>query len=316
MSRPGSGGHERRNRGGVLGADEAHGFLHFLRRAEHQMIQPDRIHAELLGDLDHLVERVEALVRDGRVDADPQRRVLAAGRRLQPREPLAGPLERPLQAARDVVHLARTVNRDADVLEEPGRREIRQGLGPLLADDGPVRRQIAAGVALLAEEIQDGHDVLPHEDLAAGEVHLEPGTVGERLAQRVEGHLLAPLALDVQQVADVAELAVQVAPHRRFVDGAHREPIGATGPLLDEALDAALVQAATVPGPGVPRDRPRAGAHRDRLAPSGNGRTQRSTGRPVVLRVLRDVAGQGHRFAKSPAAKRCGTTSASGPSRE
>ena len=86
------------------------------------------------------------------------------------------------------------------------------------------------------------------------------GRVGERAAQRVERHLLAPLALDVQQVADVAELAVQVAPHRRFVDGAHRQAIGAAGLLVEESLNALLVAHAAIARPRVPgkRYRPRA----------------------------------------------------------
>ena len=63
----------------------------------------------------------------------------------------------------------------------------------------------------------------------------------ERLAQRVESQFLAPLSLDIQEVADVAELAVQIAPHRRLVDGSHRQPIGAAGLLVDEALDPPLV---------------------------------------------------------------------------
>ena len=85
----------------------------------------------------------------------------------------------------------------------------------------------------------------------------KPGWSGNALAQRVERQLLAPLALDVQQVADVAELAVQVAPHRRFVDGAHRQAVGAAGLLVEEALDPLLVAAAAVAGPGVARQRQR-----------------------------------------------------------
>ena len=45
----------------------------------------------------------------------------------------------------------------------------------------------------------------------------------EGAAQGVERQLLAPLAFDVQQIADVAELARQVAPHGRFVDEADRQ---------------------------------------------------------------------------------------------
>ena len=83
-----------------VGADQPDGLRDFFRRAEHQVIQADRIDAELFGDVDHLVERLEALVRDGRVDADAQRRVLAPRGLLQPPQPFAGPLERALQSAR------------------------------------------------------------------------------------------------------------------------------------------------------------------------------------------------------------------------
>ena len=69
----------------------------------------------------------------------------------------------------------------------------------------------------------------------------KPGLIGEGGAQRLERQLLPPLAFDVQQVADVAELAVQVAPHGRFVDGADRKAIGAAGLLVEKALDATFV---------------------------------------------------------------------------
>ena len=202
-------------------------------------------------------------------------RFAASCSRLKPR---AGALERALQPARHVVYLARTVNRDADVLQEPGRREIGQRLGPLVVDDRAVRRQVAAGVALFAEEIEDGHDVLPHEDLAAGEADLEAGVVGERLAQRVERHLLAPFPFDIQQVADVAELAVQVAPHRRFVDGAHRQPIGAPGLLLDEAAGCAARSAGAgiAPRHGAPAEAPAPGWRSTRAA------SPRTTAAPPV----------------------------------
>ena len=95
----------------------------------------------------------------------------------------------------------------------------------------------------------------------------KPGLIGERLAQRVERQLLAPLAFDVQQVADVAELAVQVAPHRRFVDGAHRQPIGAAGLLVEEPLDPPLVSAA-------PDTRPRMA--RQAAAPARASRSSRA----------------------------------------
>ena len=116
MSSPGSARDERGDDGGVVRADEPHGLGDFFRRAEHQMIQADRIDAEFFGDVDHLIERLEALVRDRGVDADTQRRLLAARRRLQPLQPRARPLERAFQAARRVVRSPGTVDRDADVL--------------------------------------------------------------------------------------------------------------------------------------------------------------------------------------------------------
>ena len=75
----------------------------------------------------------------------------------------------------------RAVDRDADVFEEALGREIRERLGALLRDDRAVGRQVAAGVALLAEEIEHGHDVLAHEDLAAGQADLEAVLLRERL---------------------------------------------------------------------------------------------------------------------------------------
>ena len=52
--------------------------------------------------------------------------------------------ERALQPARDVVHVAGTVDRHADVLEEARRGEIGQRFGPLVTDDGSVCRQVPA----------------------------------------------------------------------------------------------------------------------------------------------------------------------------
>ena len=86
---------------------QPHGLGDFLRRAEHQVIEADRVDAELLGDVDHLVQRVERLVRDGGVDADAQRRVPALRRRLQPAQARGRALERALHAARLVVQLVR-----------------------------------------------------------------------------------------------------------------------------------------------------------------------------------------------------------------
>ena len=297
----GIGRDEGRDHRRIVGADQPDGFGDFFRRAVHQVVEPDGVDAELLGHVDHLVERLEALVRDGRVDADAQRRVLASRRLLQPAQPGAGALERALQPARAIVQFPGTVDRHADVLEEARGRQIGQRLGPFLVDDRAVGRQVAAGVALLAEEIQHGHDVLAHEDLAAGEADLEAGLIGEGLAQAVERHLLPPLAFDVQEVDDVAELAVQVAPHRRFVDGANRQAIGAAVLVAQEALDPVLVAAAPVARPGVPRQRDGARARRDRFAKFGDrfgGFTCQghSVARsPVVDRDARARRRSGHR---------------------
>ena len=235
------------------------------------------------------MRRLEALVRHRGVDADAQGRLLAACRLLQPLKSRTGPLERALQAARLVVHLAGAVDRYADVLEKPGGREIRQRFRPLVADDCPVGRQVAAGIPLFAKEIEDGHDVLPHEDLSARQTHLETGIVRERLTQRVERHLPAPLAFDVQQVADVAELAVQVAPHRGFVHSSHGQPIRAARLLVDETADAPLVASAAISRPGVTRQRQRTRPYRDRLPQPRDRRTQGPTTRAGSCRVVGNV---------------------------
>ena len=86
---------------------------------------------------------------------------------------------------------------------------------------------------------------------------------GNAFCERVERQLLAPLPLDVQQVADVAELAVQVAPHGGFVDRAHGQPIGAPGLLVEEPLDPPLVPAPPEPRPRVAGQRQRARVYGD-----------------------------------------------------
>ena len=106
----------------------------------------------------------------------PVRRAASCSRR----RPAAVRSNVPCLAARPVVQLAGAVDRHRDVLQEALLSELGQRLGPLVGDDGAVGRQVAAGVALLAEEIEDPEDVLPHEDLAAREAHLEPRLVGER----------------------------------------------------------------------------------------------------------------------------------------
>ena len=65
--------------------------------------------------------------------------------------------------------------------------------------------------------------------------------IGEGALQGFERHLLAPLAFDIQQVADVAELALQVAAHRRFVHDAGGQGSGVSVLFLDEFFDPVLV---------------------------------------------------------------------------
>ena len=142
--------------------------------------------------------------------------------------------------------------------QEAEARELGERVGALVADDRPVGRQVAAGVALLAEDIEHAQDVLAHEDLAAGQVDLQVA-FREGAAQGVERQLLAPLAFDVQQVADVAELARQVAAHGGLVDEARRQRIGAAGAVLDEAADRLLVPALAQRRVGAARERQRTG---------------------------------------------------------
>src|SRR5205823_6441805 len=111
----------------------------------------------------------------------------------------------------------------------------------------------------------DAEDVLAHEDLTAGEAHLEPGAIRKRAFERLERQFLAPLAFEVQQIADVAELAMQIAPHRRFVDDAGRQRAGASVFVAEEALDAALVAMAAIARPGVREQRHAARPARDRF---------------------------------------------------
>src|SRR5262249_60604026 len=105
--------------------------------------------------------------------------------------------------------------------------EAARRVALFVVDAGAVGGEMPARVTLLAEEIEDGHDVLPHEDLSASQTHLKAWIVRESLPQRFERHLLAPLPLDVQEIPDVAELAVQVAPHGRLVDCPHGQPVSA-----------------------------------------------------------------------------------------
>ena len=94
-----------------------------------------------------LVERVERLVGDGRVDADAQRRVPPAAAACSRRSPAAVRSKVPCTPRALVVQVARAVNRHADVLEEPpARGERRQRVGALVGDDRPVGREVAADV--------------------------------------------------------------------------------------------------------------------------------------------------------------------------
>ncbi len=200
--------------------------------------EADRVDAEFVRDVDHLVQRVERFVRDRGVDADAQRRVLARGRRLQAPQARRRALERALHAAGLVVHLVGAVDRDADVLEETLTRQLGERLGALVGDDRAVGREVAAGVLLLAEDLHDAKDVLAHENLAAGEADLQAGFFRKRAPQDLERQFLPPLAFDVQQRADVAELAVQIAPHRRLVDDPGGEAAGMAVLLAQEVFDA------------------------------------------------------------------------------
>ena len=165
------------------------------------------------------------------------------------RRPVAVRSNVPLHASGGVVQFARAVDRDADVPEETGQRQIGERGGPALRDGRSVRREVAAGVALLPEQVEHLLDVLPHEHLAARQADLQPFPSGNAVRSASSGQLLAPLALEVEQVADVAELALQVAAHRRFVDDAVWQTTGHAGPFAEKARDAPIVSA--VPPAGV-----------------------------------------------------------------
>jgi hypothetical protein len=207
------------------------------------------------------------------------------GRLLQPSQAGRRALERARDAARLVVQLAGTVHRHADVTQESGVRQVRQGLGALVGDDRAVRREIPADVALVLEDLHDAEDVLAHEDLAASHRDLKAVLVGERAAERVERQLLPPLALDVQQVTDVAELAVQIAPHGRLVDDAVRQPSGASVLALKELVDLLLVLAPAIERPQARGQRHPARAARHGLTKTGcngDGQPRHCTASPCT----------------------------------
>ena len=170
-------------------------------------------------------------------------------RRLQPAQPGGRALERALHAARPVVHLAGAVDRHADVLQEPAAGQVGQRVGAFVADDRAVGRQVAADVALLAEDLHHAQDVLAHEDLAAGQADLQArpgrGRRARSVVERQSPRRHSPSMFS--RVADVAELAVQVAPHRRFVDHAGGQAAGLAVLRREEALDPAFVLLLAVP---------------------------------------------------------------------
>src|SRR5437870_3488549 len=149
--------------------------------------------------------------------------MLQARRFLQSPKTGGRSLERAFHAAGVVMQLAWSVDGDADVFEKTGAREIGKRVGALFVDDGAVCRQISADVAFAAKHLHDVENVFAHEDLAAGEADLDAGRLRKRAPQNVDRQLLPPFTLEVQQVADVAELTLQIAPHRRFVDDAARQ---------------------------------------------------------------------------------------------
>jgi hypothetical protein len=118
---------------------------------------------------------------------------------------------------------------------------LGQRLGAFGTDDRPVRREVSAHITFFPERLHDAQDVLAHEDFAAGHADLQAFLIRKRALQRFERHLLPPLALDVEQVAHVAELALQIAAHRRFVHDAGGQSSGVPVLFLDELFDSVLV---------------------------------------------------------------------------
>ena len=133
-------------------------------------------------------------------------------------------------------------------LMKPRLRQIGERFGALRVDDRAVGRQITADVALVLERFHHVQDVLAHEDLAAGQAHLQSVVIREGPLERLERQFLAPLAVDVQQRAHVAELTGQIAPHGGFIDHALRQASGLTVPIADELLDQAFVAVLAVAG--------------------------------------------------------------------
>src|SRR5690606_15499319 len=152
--------------------------------------------------------------------AHPQGGMALARGLLQPPKPGRRSFEGAPHAAGPGVPLAGAGDRDTDVLQKSRTGEPGPRRRPFLVAERAGGRQVTAEVALLAKDVHHAEDVLAHEDFATGHADLEAVFVGEGAPEQVERQFLPPLALDVQERADVTELAVQVAPHRGFVDDA------------------------------------------------------------------------------------------------
>ena len=197
------------------------------------MVQPDGVDAEVPGHVDHAVERLDAVLRHGRVDADAQRGAGPSGGVLQPLESL-----RPCAGTCPAAPRARSCTSGG-----PSIDTLMCFRKPVVAScASAAARSSVMAVPLVVRYPQTYplprksssvvQDVLPDEDLASGQADLEAGLLRERPLQHVERQFFAPLALDVQQGADIAELAVQIAPHGRLVDDSGRQRIGPAVPPL------------------------------------------------------------------------------------
>ena len=93
------------------------------------------------------------------------------------------------------MNILRTVDRDTDVFQKPRFRECRERIRSLIVDDRAVCREIAAGVALVLEEIEDIKNVLSHKDLTTCQINLKSYFVWKCGLKCVERQLFAPLSL-------------------------------------------------------------------------------------------------------------------------
>ncbi len=107
-----------------------------------------------------------------------------------------------------------------------------------------------------------------------------PVGFGERALEHVERQFLAPFAFDIEQRADVAELAVQVAPHRRFVDDAGGQAARAAVARLEERRGCVLRtgRGDTAPAGAWQRESTARGVRGVR----GSGRSRASVERPDI----------------------------------